>query len=354
MRALLLIALLAACQAQPEPEAPPPPPQEAPAPLPPPAADPYLAESIDAPLVRILAPAEEDVVDNPAIITISTYNIHHYELYDNRVLVRRETAPLEHTDITWTMLDTGLPHTLELFGYTSDGTEVAYDRVRVIPMPEMDLSKGDLVGSLWISYYYVSQEVDFGVREEIVLRDPQCVPVAVVDYRFMSEVCVEGTGRLLDSGIINFASRCDCAIPCTYGGGKICYTELAKDRYPWGSGAAGASLIPFRSLAVDANVIPHDTLIYMEEWDGVYIPARDGLGNFVHDGCFIAHDVGGWIKNDHFDFFSGTHAMWLALERIVPTRTRFTMYMNSGRCQWLRDYIKTSRAPRGNRPDSLD
>ncbi|MBU1238527.1 hypothetical protein KJ865_02360 [Myxococcota bacterium] len=318
-----------------------------------PLGDPYFAETIDQPLVRILAPSEEDLVTNPVIITVSTYNIHRYELYENKVLIRRETAPLEHSDIQWTMLDTGLPHTVELFGFNTAGEEVAYDRVRVIPLPEMDLSKGDLVGNLWISYYYLSREVDFGVREEIVLRDSQCVPLAVVDYAYMAEVCVEGSGQLLDHGIINFAKRCNCSVPCPYGGGKICYTELSREKFPWGSGAGSKALIPFRSLAVDNNVIPHNELIYMEEWDGVYIPPRDGIGNFIHDGCFIAHDVGGWIKNDHFDFFTGTHGMWLDLERIAPTRSRFTLYTNPGRCKWLRDYISHKQGTSGTRPDTI-
>ncbi len=340
---LALLALLTFCQREGETEALPTP---APFPEASPARsfeDPYYTEEVGVPLVKILSPAHEEIVENPVIITVSAFNIHHFALYDSGVLIRKEMVPLELTDIHWTMLQPGLPHTLELFGYDDEGREVAYASTRVIPLPDLDLSRGNLVGSLWISYYYVSREQDFRLNADILLRDSACLPLATVDYQYMSEVCVEGSGQLLDGTVINYASGCDCAVPCPYGGGKICYTELDQERYPWGAGAASASLIPLRSLAVDNNVIPHGTLIYMEEWDGVYIPPVDGVGNFIHDGCFVASDVGGWIKNDHFDFFSGTHRMWLALERIAPTRSRFTVYTDAGRCSWLGEELRRQK-----------
>lgn len=79
-----------------------------------------------------------------------------------------------------------------------------------------------------------------------------------------------------------------------------------------------------------------DTVLYAEQLDGILIPSVDGLGDFVHDGCFRADDVGGAITGNHFDFFAGTAGMWRALERIFPTRSEFTVYRDGDRCAYLR------------------
>jgi 3D (Asp-Asp-Asp) domain-containing protein len=103
----------------------------------------------------------------------------------------------------------------------------------------------------------------------------------------------------------------------------------------WGKGSRNNALEPLRSWAVDTSVIPHGTVVYVEEWDGVDIPQVGELGGFTHDGCFRADDVGGGINGNHFDFFAGTPQMWQALEGIYPTRTNFTVYTDSPRCAHL-------------------
>jgi 3D (Asp-Asp-Asp) domain-containing protein len=299
----------------------------------------FETKKITTPLVKILSPSTEDIVESPTIVTVSAYNIHNYKLFSNGEIVASETAPLEHRDIFCNLNKMGFPHTLELFGYDREGNEIAYDSIRVTPLPPINLSKGDLVGNLWISYYYLSREIEYFGKRDILLRDSKCTPMAMVSYDFSSSVCIEGSGKLMDHSVINYSSSCRCGIPCPLGG-IICYDELDNKKFPWGQGSRNNTLIPFRSLAVDNNVIPPGTVIYLEEWDGVYIPPEDGIGNFIHDGCFRADDVGGYVKNDHFDFFSGTRSMWFILEKIAPTRTQFTLYMNSGRCEWLKN-IKT-------------
>jgi 3D (Asp-Asp-Asp) domain-containing protein len=86
---------------------------------------------------------------------------------------------------------------------------------------------------------------------------------------------------------------------------------------------------------VDNDVIAPGTLLYAEQWDGVAIPAVDGLGGFTHDGCFRADDVGGAITGHHYDFFAGTAGMWQALEDIFPTHSTFTVYTDPGKCAYL-------------------
>ena len=115
----------------------------------------------------------------------------------------------------------------------------------------------------------------------------------------------------------------------------MCYTVLDKRLFPWGQGARSNPLVPLRSWAVDRNVLPLGTVVYLPRWDGVMVPAVDGLGGFVHDGCFRADDTGGAINGNHFDFFAGTGGMWRALERVFPTRTNFEVRRAASRCDYL-------------------
>jgi 3D (Asp-Asp-Asp) domain-containing protein len=155
-----------------------------------------------------------------------------------------------------------------------------------------------------------------------------------VPAEFSDDVCIEGSGRLEDGRVINYADTCSCGRPCPTGG-IICYAVLDPVEFPWGMGSRGNALEPLRSWAVDNAFLPYGTVLYAAEWDGVAIPPVDGLGGFTHDGCFRADDVGGAIDDNHFDFFAGTSGMWRALEAIFPTGSDFTVYRDGDRCSYL-------------------
>jgi 3D (Asp-Asp-Asp) domain-containing protein len=73
---------------------------------------------------------------------------------------------------------------------------------------------------------------------------------------------------------------------------------------PFGDGAGGFILSPYRSLAVDRRQIPLGTAIYIPEARGTALTLPDGSAA-QHDGYFFAADVGGAIKGNHVDFFLG-------------------------------------------------
>jgi 3D (Asp-Asp-Asp) domain-containing protein len=73
---------------------------------------------------------------------------------------------------------------------------------------------------------------------------------------------------------------------------------------PFGDGAGGFILSPYRTLAVDKNLIPLGTPIYIPEARGVTVILPNG-GTAKHDGYFFGADVGGAIKGNHVDFFLG-------------------------------------------------
>ncbi|MCB9594573.1 MAG: hypothetical protein H6719_17705 [Sandaracinaceae bacterium] len=190
-------------------------------------------------------------------------------------------------------------------------------------------------GSLvWNTYYYVASEADYSGSPSATLFDATCAPMAQVNEAFLNAVCIEGTGRLADGRAINVDETCDCAARCP-NGSRVCWRALDASA-PWGLGNRENALEPFVSWATDRSVIPSGEVVYAPEWDGVEIPVVDGLGGFVHDGCFRADDVGGAIDGDHVDVFVGTRSMWRAMEGVRPTRSRQHAQVGSPRCAHLR------------------
>lgn len=194
---------------------------------------------------------------------------------------------------------------------------------------ELDMpgSKGTLMGSFENTYYYLAEEGAHTGEATEPLYDRECNPVATVSASFANAACIEGSARLDDGRVINYATSCSCGGPCSF-----CWAVMNPATHPWGMGSRGNALEPLRSWAVDIDVIPHGTSVYVEEWDGLEIPSLDGLGGFVHDGCFRADDVGGGINGNHVDIFAGSRSLWQALENIFPTRTTFNVYRDSPRC----------------------
>lgn len=280
---------------------------------------------------KILWPPHNTPNDDANNVWVAWRNVETAWLFENGRPVVFRRMPLAYEEYNTQAIDFRTTRRLECVGFDAVDRMIAYDRVDFEPWAPLPVTPGELVGSMWITYYYLSVETDFTGRAEIPIHDAKCRLMAFVPYCFARDVCVEGSGRLIEGTIINYASRCDCAIPCPLGG-RVCYEEVQNPKAIWGLGSRRNPLIPLRSLAVDNHVIPYGANLYIPEWDGIDIPNIDGIGGFIHDGCFRADDVGGAIRGDHVDFFAGTRAMWLLLERRFPTRSRFTVYMNSPRC----------------------
>lgn len=161
------------------------------------------------------------------------------------------------------------------------------------------------------TYYKLSEASHFTGPQE-VLRDRRGNRIADVPHSFMVDFCVEGSGKLADGRIVNWSSG-------TSHGGVCTAVVLDRTRYPWGAGAGGRVLVPLRSIAIDPRTMPYGTRVYIRAFDGMQIPAIDGLGGFRHDGWFRADDLGGAIRGNRVDIFAGTSAMLRALDRAVPS-----------------------------------
>jgi 3D (Asp-Asp-Asp) domain-containing protein len=81
-------------------------------------------------------------------------------------------------------------------------------------------------------------------------------------------------------------------------------SRFGLSKGPFGDGAAGFQIVPFRTVAVDARAIPLGTVLYIPAARGTPVTLPSGR-KAVHDGYFFASDHGGGVRHDHIDVFVG-------------------------------------------------
>ena len=62
----------------------------------------------------------------------------------------------------------------------------------------------------------------------------------------------------------------------------------------------GCKVVAMRTVAVDKNLIPKRSILFIKETVGMKLP--DGS---IHDGYWYASDTGGAIKGDRIDLYTG-------------------------------------------------
>ncbi len=130
-----------------------------------------------------------------------------------------------------------------------------------------------------------------------------CKPIAEVSREFALQLEIQGTGKLRDGRVLNVSGRCACDLsPCF----KVTQAQ-------WGTGGNGHALQPFRTVAVDPKMIKLGALLYVPLLEGRQMPGRAPWGGFIHDGCVVADDVGGGIKDKQLDLFVGRKGWFLGM-----------------------------------------
>lgn len=187
---------------------------------------------------------------------------------------------------------------------------------------------GRSLGTFRNTYYDFPSEADFD-GAKVPLKSARCETIAEVPRGFFESVCVQGSGTLRSGITVSFSKRdCACAEVCPRTDQKICFDSLDAAAYPWGRGATGKPITPLLTVAVDTDVIPLGTALYVPELDGV---PRDSAGT-PHDGCFIAQDRGVRVKGKHVDFFTGHASLTALWNRLVPSNKGVTVVLESPRC----------------------
>lgn len=155
----------------------------------------------------------------------------------------------------------------------------------------------DHLGAFRCTYYWVAEESRHQGTRSVRLLDPSGAELARVSRSFARALRMEGTGRLRDGRVLNWA-----------GSGRYVVTGSR-----WGFGVREEwPLVPFRTVAVDPSVVPYGTWLYIDAACGLPLP--DGT---LHDGLFVAHDTGSAIKGRHLDLFVGLPEGAEALQRAL-------------------------------------
>lgn len=197
-----------------------------------------------------------------------------------------------------------------------------------------------------LRFYWMAREVDYQetfdpnvprggacalpARQWVELYTPDGYYFGRVSERFACALRLEGSGLMMDDRVINYAGQC----PYGYG---TCFEQLDIRDHPFGRGskysrnAAFPPLIPFKSVAVDKNVIRLGEPLYIPEFDGLQLP--DGS---IHDGCVRADDTGGGIKKRKMDFFVVTYGNFRYLLEQLLNVSWITPQVAAPRCQYLR------------------
>jgi 3D (Asp-Asp-Asp) domain-containing protein len=183
---------------------------------------------------------------------------------------------------------------------------------------------GDLLGAFELTYYWVAAEADFPGAADTDIFDPACRILATVPEAFARSLSIEGTGRLNDGRLLNYDGACGCPY-------SPCFFVVDAD-HPWGVGVQDRALVPFRSVAVDPQVIAFGDRLYALEIDGLMMPGDPPWGGFVHDGCLVADDTGGAIVGRHIDFFAALRAYYRDLDSRLGL-SMVTLHTGAPRCR---------------------
>jgi 3D (Asp-Asp-Asp) domain-containing protein len=74
----------------------------------------------------------------------------------------------------------------------------------------------------------------------------------------------------------------------------------------------GCKVVAMRTVAIDKNLIPKRSVLFIKETVGLKMP--DGS---AHDGYWYASDVGGAIKGQRIDLYTGTGARSMSQARAL-------------------------------------
>jgi 3D (Asp-Asp-Asp) domain-containing protein len=175
---------------------------------------------------------------------------------------------------------------------------------------------GHELGSFRNTMYWVAQESEYGSQPATdPVLDLEGNVLARVSSGFKKSLLLEGTGKLLDGRVLNYAGKKD-------GSSRFHFTV-----HPWGRGVGDCALVPFHTVAVDPARIPLGSTVEIAETRGMKFP--DGT---LHDGLWRAEDIGGAIVGDRIDLFIAdkshrkvladagiTHLKALTVSLISPT-----------------------------------
>lgn len=160
------------------------------------------------------------------------------------------------------------------------------DIERVISPRVEDAPRPDL--TLRVTQYYTAVEGEYPIGDSTAFLTVDGAVLHEGSEDFYRAAATEGSARLSDGTVLNWHRKVD---------GEVRWKEVSA---AYGLAADGCELVPWRTIAVDPDVVPLGTRVRILETQGITLP--DGE---THDGIWWANDTGVSIEDDRVDLFTG-------------------------------------------------
>lgn len=245
-------------------------------------------------------------------------NINKVDVYLDDSFVESHTLTSGKFSFDYTFTDLGT-HELTLKGVGAEGSQAeAKYQVLVVERSALDHEKfqfdlpehnGRNQSTLWATYYYLPEVQS--LSSGYPLRDMKGQKLGpVLSHKNWCFAAMEGSVRVIGENgkadTYNYAGTASGnEVNCkAYFSWNVSKTKFKHARGEYGDGVRSYMLVPYRTIAVDRNVIPYGSIVYIPSARGNVITLPDG-SKTTHDGYFFAGDTGGAIKGTHIDVYIG-------------------------------------------------
>ncbi len=148
--------------------------------------------------------------------------------------------------------------------------------------PDQEIKAARYLGKFKVTYYWVVEEKDYPQSRAVPLYTPDGKLLGRFSSAFVRDFKIESCARLRDGRCISYLKRQDRA--------------QVVDKF---LGHGGYTLTELKSVAVDPQVIPLGSTIYIPEAENVVVNGRR------LSGVFYSHDIGSAVNGRHIDIFLG-------------------------------------------------
>ena len=200
----------------------------------------------------------------------------------------------------------GLGKKLILWGTQYYLYDFPYSKTNQYPLLDMN---GSPLGPTLNEVSFCNAAMEGSVRfiEEQTTQEPiaKSELTAFNNGLFISQTCKRTIYR-----VYNYAGKatteqvnCKKYFPTSPATGNVRFKESVG---PFGEGTNGYMIIPYISIAVDPEIIPYGTLIYIPKTRDLKVKMPSGK-EFKLTGYFFSSDRGGLIQKNHIDFYIGPY-----------------------------------------------
>lgn len=143
-------------------------------------------------------------------------------------------------------------------------------------------------GKFKVTFYWIVEEKDYTGKRDTPIYLENGKLLGYFPRKFVEDFKKESCAELIDGRRISYLKRANRA-------------RIVKDFLGYG----GYTITPFQSVAVDPNVIPLGSKLYIPQLTKVDRAVAVAYGDLDEPGIVYAHDIGSMVNDHHIDIFVG-------------------------------------------------